>query len=1186
MLDRTVTSHTVMLLALLLVLWLISGAQSSDPAPLTVMYQVWEEQPVGTRVGRLVDDLRQRGETGVLEDFQVVEHGQALPFSIEVRDGTVATLGQLDREELCRGSDLCELAFSVLYRKGGVIHFLRVRVEVMDLNDHSPTFPSSQQEVEISEMATLRMRIPLDRAVDPDAGPNGLQTYSLSVNQHFALDVRSAVDGPKQAELVVIKELDREVHSSFELTLVAWDKGNPPRSGSTLVQVNVLDSNDNSPMFEDSTPTVELAEDTARGTSVINLKATDPDQGANGEVEYSLSKHAPPEVQKLFSIHPQSGVVTLKGQLDYEAKHFYEVDIQARDLGPNAIPSHCKLHIKIRDVNDNAPRIHVTWTPPDSPVATVLEGAPEDTFLALVMVSDADSGDNGNVHAHIQHGSGHFRLKKIHGDNYMIVTNGTLDREKVMEYNLTLLAQDYGDPPLSCVRHLVVHVLDENDNAPVFSKSHYRASFKENNTVGLQVLKVEANDVDIELSGRVSFSIRESNELGPPTASFAIHPTSGVVSAQQSLDYEESPTYSFIVEAIDHGHPPLTSTATVLIEIQDVNDNYPVIKEPMPKEGIAFVSVPVNEEKGEIVTQLGDGAEEGSTDPHTGRSVQNGFMGFLATTIKANDPDSGLNGRLSYMITDGNPTGLFRLNDTTGQLYVNTTNATELIGKTFKVDIAVSDKGSPRLLTKFTLEVAFINLRDHLKNSAPGNHGQLSFTMMVAICLGASCILLLLTVALVTTFCRPTKRDNHSYNCRTAESTYTSHPRRPQKNIRKTDIQLVPVLRGRREDPPEDDEAQPLSPMLLVVEEQNTETQYSVANSMNPTVPSQAYPEGGSTLPVSHSRTLRKPGSIELDGTLPWTPAIPYRTLRKARNPSSSSSLYQTSTLRRHGNSEIQVSPDVEVPETSSQVATLRRPKNTDTRSGLDAEDHRRMLRNLVRLSMAAFGENSIELSAASPEVQQVSQLLSLLHQGQLQPRPNFRGNKFSQRAGRSYAQDTDWQSTKDSGHGESEAGDMDWDMGRDSPVDPLLEEGLNNLLNNPDDVFADIGDPAWMSRLSLPLTADYHENVFVPNGPPSPKTHCSPDTLDSASFSTFGKKPEDGSLGGALISEVNTLFNMLLTQKGDSQPRPSPDVLYRLSATYRRSLGLEGDTAAAGGANIQRNSVNPEKRSPLAQCP
>ncbi|KAJ8015486.1 hypothetical protein DPEC_G00026640 [Dallia pectoralis] len=1176
-----------MLVALLLVLCLGSVAQSSDPDPLAVMYRVWEEQPVGTRVGRLFDDLRQRGETGALEDFQVVEHGKALPFAISARDGTVSTLGQLDREELCRGSDLCELAFSVLYRKAGAIHFLRVWVEVMDLNDHSPTFPTSHQEVELSETATLRMRIPLERAVDPDAGPNGLQTYSLSVNQHFALDVTSAADGPKQAELVVIKELDREVQSSFELTLLAWDKGNPPKSGSTLVRVNVLDTNDNSPLFEDSTPTVELAEDTARGTVVIHLKATDPDQGVNGQVEYSLSRHTPLEVQKLFSVHPQSGAVTLEGPLDYEAKHSFEVDIQARDLGPNAIPSHCKLHIKLRDVNDNAPRIHVTWTPPDSPVARVLEGAPEDTFLALVMVSDADSGDNGKLHAQIHHRSGHFRLKRIHSDNYMIVTNGTLDREKVMEYNLTLLAQDYGNPPLSCVRHLIVHVMDVNDNAPVFSKSHYRVSLKENNDVGFPVLKVEASDVDIELSGKVSYSIQESNELGTPTLSFTIHPTSGVVSARQSLDYEVSPTYSFIVEAVDHGRPPLSSTATVLIEIQDVNDNYPVIEEPIPRNGIATVSVPINTDKGEMVTVLGDGVEEVSAQPANDRSVQHGLMGCLATTIKASDPDSGLNGRLSFMITGGNPAGLFRLDNTTGQLFVNATNATELIGKTFVVDLAVSDMGSPRLVTNVSLQVTFINLQDHQRNSASADRVQLSFAVLMAICLGTCCLLLLLTVALVTTFCRPAKRDNHAYNCRTAESTYTRHPRRPQKNIGKADIQLVPVLRGRREEPPEDgDEAQPLAPVPLVVAE-HVDRQYSQATSISSTVRTQAYSESGATLPVSYTKTLKKPGSIELSSTFPRTPATPYRTLRKARNPSSSSSLSQASTLRRHGNTEYQARPDVEETEPSSQVATLRRSKHTDTRGGREAEDHRRMLRNLVRLSMAAFGENSIELSAASPEVQQVSQLLSLLHQGQLQPRPNFRGNKYSQRPGRSGAQDADWLSTKDSGHGESEAGDMDWDLGRDSPIDPLLEEGLHNLLNHPDDVFADMEDSAWMARLSLPLTADYHENVFVPNEPPSPEAHHPLlDTLDSTSFSTFGKNTEkDGPMGGALLSEVNTLFNMLLTQKGNSQALPSPDVLYRLSTVYRRSLGLDGTAAPAGAPNLPRNSGISEKRSPMGQC-
>ncbi|XP_029297827.1 protocadherin-12 isoform X2 [Cottoperca gobio] len=1169
-----------MLLALLLVLSLCSNARSSEPSSITIQYRVWEEQPTGTRVGRLVDDLRQRDEGGSLEDFQVVEHGKALPFSVSTRDGVVSTQGRLDREDLCRGSDLCELAFSVLYRKSGAVNCLRVRVEVMDLNDHSPNFPSTLQEVEISETAGLRMRIPLDRAIDPDAGPNSLQTYSLSVNQHFALDVTVAPGGTKQAELVVIKELDREVHATFDLTLVAWDKGNPPRSGSTLVRVNIQDSNDNSPVFEDSTPTVELSEDTARGTTIINLKATDPDQGANGEVEYSLSKHTHQDVQRLFFVDPKTGAVSLKAPLDYEAQASYEVIIQARDNGPNAIPTHCKLHVKLRDVNDNAPRIHMTWTPPNSPVSTVLEGALEDTFLALVMVSDADSGENGKVRAQIQQGSGPFRLKRIHGDNYMIVTNGSLDREVVMQYNITLLAQDYGDPPLSCVKHLYVHVLDENDNAPMFSTSLYKASFKENNMAGYHALKVEAHDVDLEFSGRVSYFIRNPNEVETSPLSFSIHPTSGVISVQHPLDYEESHSYNLMVEAVDQGHPPLTSTASVQIDIQDVNDNYPVIKEPKPRNGVASLSVPVNTDKGEIVTELGNEVEEGSTPLPINHLVREGFVGFLASTIKAEDPDSGRNGQLSYLIADENPYGLFWLDQATGQLFVNTTNATELIGKTFKVNIAVSDMGSPSLATKATLEVTFINLKDHLKNSSPGNRGQLSFTMMMAICLGATCLLLLLAIALVTTFCRPEKRDSRAYNCRQAESTYTRHPRRPQKNIRKSDIQLIPVIRGRKDDPPEDDsEAQPLAPPPMMSDDQQTERQYTLTPSvMNTSFHSQGYQEVDATQPATHHcRTLRKPGNIELDGTLPLTPATSYRTLRKARNPSSSSSLSQTSTLKRQTHA---VGEEVE--SLSSSQATLRRPRTSEGRGGPDAE-HRQMLRNLVRLSMAAFGD-SIELSSASPEVQ-ISQLLSLLRQGQLQPRPNFRGNKYSHRNGRYGGQDcSDWQSTKDSGHGESEAGDVDWEPGRDSPIDPQLEEGLNNLLNNADDVFSEVNDPAWMARLSLPLTGDYHDNVFVPTGPPSPESELLPrDALDSSSFSTFGKTSEsDGALGGALLSEVSTLFEMLMTQKADAHPGPRPDVLYRLSAAYRRSLGMDG-TATAATAAAPRHSGNTEKRSGLA---
>ncbi|XP_052005133.1 protocadherin-12-like isoform X2 [Xyrauchen texanus] len=1173
-----------MLQVLLLLATLIacppSHAHYMSSAPLIIQYQVWEEQPSGTRVGRLLDDLRQRGETGSLENFQVVQHGHALPVTVAGRDGTISTLGRLDREELCWGTELCELAFSILYRKAGAMHFLSVRVEVMDLNDHSPVFPSPVQEVEISETATLRMRIPLDHAVDPDSGPNGLQTYSLSSNQNFALDVHTS-GGTKQAELVVIKELDRELQSSFELILMAWDKGNPPKSGSTKVIVTILDSNDNSPVFDDAPPVIEMTEDTVNGTIVINLHATDPDQGANGEVEYSLSKHVPLEVQRLFSIHPKTGALTLQGPLDFEEKNIYEVDIQARDLGPNAIPSHHKLQVRLRDVNDNAPRIHITWTPPDSAVATVLEGAPNETFLALVMVSDADSGANGQVRVHILNDSSPFRLKQIHGDNYMVVTNDTLDREKHMVYNLTVLAQDSGDPSFSCIKHLIVHVLDENDNAPVFTKSHYRSVFKENNIPGFHFLTVEAQDVDLDLSGRVLFSIRESNELGTQTAFFSVHPNSGALTVQKSLDYEESHNYSFIVEAVDQGYPPMTSSATVLVEIQDANDNYPVIHEPLTKKGVALLSVPVNVEKGEIVTELGDKGFEGSFHKPRNGSSYNKPRGFLATTIQASDPDSGLNGKLHFRITDGNPSNIFVIDKTTGQLYVNTSNATELIDRNFKLGIAVSDMGTPVLTTTTTFEVTFINFRDHFKNFSHDNQSQYSFTMLLAICLGSTCLLLLLAVALAKTFCRPAKQDNHAYNCRQAESNYTSHPRRPQKHIRKTDIQLVPVLRGRKETPPED-EAEALPSASPLMETHLSQGQFNLTPTLARMAQNQAYSEMDESLPLTPNKTLRKPGSIEWNGTLPY-PGTPYRTLHKTRNSSSSLSNSQASTLRRQRNevNPTTMDPSQTMASAHSNQATLRRPKTTERRGMVEESDHRLILRNLVRLSMTAFAENgSIELSSASPEVQ-VSQLLSLLHQGQLQPRPNFRGNKYSHRIARSGAQDADWLSTKDSGHGESEMGDMDWETGRDSPVDPLYEEGLNNLLHS-DDVFSDVPDPAWMARLSLPLTTDYHENLFVPDGPPSPDGHCpmaSPD--DSTCFSTFGKTPDQTSvLGGrALISEVSSLFEMLLTQKADAQSCPPADVLYRLSAAYRRSLGL--DAHAKGGIA----PLHHQGPAPIIQC-
>ncbi|MGH0116469.1 UNVERIFIED_CONTAM: hypothetical protein FKN15_017119 [Acipenser sinensis] len=1175
-----------------------------DSVPPTIQYKVLEEVPTGTLIGKIADDLRLEGENEALDDFQIVEPVRALPFRVGLQDGTLSIAGRLDRDALCWDTSPCLIPFNILYRKGGTIELLQLQVEVLDINDHSPTFPNLEQEIEISESASLHTTIPLDRALDLDAGTNALHTYSLSPNQHFELDVITLSEGTKHGQLVVIKALDREVQSSCEMFLTACDKGNPPKCGTMLVRVNVLDSNDNSPIFERSLFSVELKEDTMPGTTIINLQATDPDQGANGEIEYSFSKHVPLEVLSIFNINPQTGTVTLTGVLDYEERHTYELDIQARDLGPNPIPAHCKLHIKVLDVNDNAPKIHVMWAPPDSDVAMVSEGAATETFLALVMVSDADSGFNGNIQCQVHHGLGHFRLKRTHGDNYMVVTNATLDRERQDKYNLTLVAKDQGIPSFSLTKHLTVHVMDENDNAPVFSKSLYEVSFQENNPHGLYILTVKAHDVDLGLSGNVTYSIKDSTKPGKPAASFIIHPTDGMIYAQQSLDFEQTKGLTLIVEATDNGQPPLSSSASVLINIQDVNDNHPLIVDPVLKNHRAALSIPVNTEKREIVSEVEDAASEHRDTltnyllelfPKSNDSAAKLKPdGYLVTTVKARDADAGLNGELRYEIASRD--SLFAIDEVTGQIYVNTSNVTELIGKVFVVEVTVRDLGSPPLSTRASLELTFLSLFDHLKNSSPGQHGLLSFPLTIALCLGAFCLMVALAATLVTTFCRNEKRENRAYNCRQAESTYTRHPRRPQKQIQKADIHLVPVLRGRQGEPAGGDPGRPHSAgstMTLDALEAFPPCQFNLSPSLSRTLRNQTFPENNSTLPLSPPRTLRKPHNIEESGTLPRTPATPYRTLKKPKNmefhqiegPTAQlqASLPYTGTLKLPGKAAVQHSAQEEPDSApaSPPFRTLRRQRNTDSKSRPEKDDHQQILRNLVRISMAALAEyNPIELTAASPEVQQVSQLLSLLHRGQFQPKPNFRGNKYSARAGRSGAQDADWQSTKDSGHGESEAGDMDWETGRDSPIDPLLVEELDNLLTQTDDVFMDLPDPAWMARLSLPLSTDYRENVFVPEGLPSPETPTLPPAADgAASFSTFGKAPgESSQISGHLLSEVSTLFEMLLTQKADSHPRTSAEVLYRLSAAYRRSLGLEG--AATGGGNFPRDSPKTQDKA------
>ncbi|XP_067850365.1 protocadherin-18a [Heptranchias perlo] len=993
-------------LSVVLISWMCQ-----DVVGITVKYKVYEEQPVGTVIGRLSQTLAEKLNPSS-KRFRVMQRVNSSLLTVREEDGQVSIAERIDREQLCKPTATCTISFDVITLPTEHLQLIQIEVEVLDINDNSPQFPRSVIPVEIFESASVGARFPLDSAVDPDVGDNSLYTYSLTPNEHFALEVRTRTDGAKYADLIVIRELDREQQAGYELRLIASDRGAPPKSGSSLLKISIADSNDNSPAFDEASYTIELLENSPEGSLLIDLNATDPDEGNNGKVIYSFSSHVSPQVMETFHIDADSGHLVLLRSVDYEVSQTYEIDAQAQDLGPNSIPAHCKIIIKVVDVNDNPPEIAITLVPLGNDVASVSEAAPKETFIAVVRVEDKDSGLNGQVMCKLQ-GHGHFKLQQTNEKNYMIQTNETLDREKIAQYKLKVIAEDMGIPSFTTVQYLTVQITDENDNAPQFQKSKYELFLNENNSPGAFITLMTATDLDFAENSQVTYTILESYISGSSITTYlTIDPSIGAIYALRTFDREEINMISFTVQARDGGTPQLTTNTTVHLTILDQNDNSPTILKPVLRNGTAEVPLP------------------NDAGPN-----------YLVTTIAAIDKDSGINAELTCTILDGNQNGIFILDPRTCDIYTNDSwvLAQE---KSWDLIVAVQDKGTPSLSTVAALKVVLAEPGEEIHHDEQSG---LDDSMIIIISLGVICAVLLIIMAMFATRCNREKKDNRSYNCRVAESTYQHHPKRPSRQIHKGDITLVHTATG--------------------------------------------------TLPI--------------------------RSQHRA-SPSSSPTL---SGMDR------------------GQMCSRQ------------TNHSRQSLNSLVTLSSNHLPENfALELTHTSPPVEQVSQLLSMLHQGQYQPRPNFRGNKYS-RSYRYALQDMDKFSLKDSGRGDSEAGDSDYDLGRDSPIDRLLGEGFSDLFVTDSHRFHPAmklctdeckvlghSDQCWMPPLSSGLSADYRSNMFIPGEDTQQLQEDDCDSSDSnekkKSFLTFGKESQNEEaedLGtSSLLSEMNSVFQRLLPPQMD----------------------------------------------------
>ncbi|NXK14565.1 PCDA1 protein, partial [Herpetotheres cachinnans] len=354
----------------------------------------------------------------------------------------------------------------------------------------------------IAESSLLGSRFPLEGASDADIGANAQLSYTLSHTEHFALEHQGNNDQSASLALVLTKPLDREAVPVHRLVLTASDGGRPPLTGTVELVIAVLDANDNAPQFNQSVYKVQVLEGSELGSLLITLSATDFDEGINSNIMYLFSRHVTAKLKEMFTIDENGGEIRLRGKLDYEEMDSYEITVEAKDKGSPPLSGHCKVVVEVLDVNDNAPEVWVT-----SLSVPVPEDAAVGTVVALLSVSDRDSGANGRVRCAVWPAAPFGLVATFAGSKYPeLVLKKALDREQQATHRLVLTAKDGGDPPKSGDVPVIVTVLDTNDNAPEFEHSIYRASILENSPSGTLVVQVHATDLDEGPNGEVRYS--------------------------------------------------------------------------------------------------------------------------------------------------------------------------------------------------------------------------------------------------------------------------------------------------------------------------------------------------------------------------------------------------------------------------------------------------------------------------------------------------------------------------------------------------------------------------------------------------------------------------------------------------------------------------------------------------------
>ncbi|KAE8285645.1 Protocadherin Fat 4 [Larimichthys crocea] len=629
-------------------------------------FKVLEEQPIGTYVGTI--------ETKPSFTYRFSENHKL--FAINGTTGVIYTSSVIDREVL--QSDV----INVVVLSSQPTYPTEVRIVVLDINDNSPVFPDASIVVSFKEDASSGRQVILDTATDSDIGSNGVDhtTYRIvkgNDQRKFRLDITVNPSGEGAfLHLVSTGGLDREVTPFYQLLIEVEDKGDPKKFGYLQVNVTIQDINDNPPIFDQDQYQTSVFEDAAVGSSILQITASDQDEGANAEIRYFLDEGTP------FQIDPKAGTIIIKDGLDYESKREYSLTIHAVDNGVPSLSGRTEATIKLLDVNDNDPVVKFRYFPTTSKFASVDENAQIGTVVALLTVSDSDSPmANGNISVSILGGNEqrHFEVHTSPVPNLSLIkVASVLDRERISSYNLTVSVSDNGKPiARSSFASLVIFVNDINDHPPIFQETLYRVDISEDIPKGSYIKGVSATDGDSGQNANLRYSLVSGNALGW----FSISENSGLVTSAALLDREIASEIVLNISAKDQGLQPKISYTKLIVNITDVNDQVPTFT-----QSTFHVSL-----------------------------VEHAPAGTELVVLSASDDDLGANGTIRFSFDSETPASvqeLFRLDAVSGRL----STAVELDREdqaSYLLHIQAADAGSPPLHSVGKVNITLRDINDN-----------------------------------------------------------------------------------------------------------------------------------------------------------------------------------------------------------------------------------------------------------------------------------------------------------------------------------------------------------------------------------------------------------------------------------------------------------------------------------------